>query len=875
MRIETLELRNFRRFREPLTLSGFSSGLNVVVEPNERGKSTLLEAMRAALFIRHSANTDLTRSYCPIGDNVAPQVALEFCVRGEKWRVEKQFLKSARVRLEGPGGRFESDAAEEQLQRLLGFERGNNKGTDLEARGALGLLWVEQSSALRVAEPGRLVRDNVRSALEGEVGAITGGRRFDLIRENVETVYGTLRTGRTGKSTGRLAAAEERAVEAGARRRAAEERSNALQTMLSALDAARSAKRLVERELGDEQQIALRTTLTGDLKLADTTTERLAAAKARHDASAADAARLVEALARIDAAEVALAAAEGALRAADQASSANNDDLKLASDREDLCRKELAEARAARATVEAELKRSRQVIERRQHDEAIRRALARKSSLQALEAELEAATEAASTPIPAAELAILKDLDRAVIEAGAVVAAGAVKLEIAVRDQTPLILDGRRVEPGHFEISEPTSIGIGEHADIRIIPPGAGAAKAGLASAEEELASALARHGADSYADALDRAARNSAASARATALRQQIQTLCTADPVISLSAGADALRAVQAPVDPADDLAEPAGDIKELETRLDGVLVAEREAIGRHETAIAQMREFETINLQRTGDLAGASRDRENAATQLASILTVTSKTELAEQLEQAQQETLRRLETLRDAEQAAQVFDVATLKRRIANIDAAATNAADRRMSLAETIAALTARIEIEGAKGVESQVAEAREDEVAAIDALARLRQEADTLELLRTTLREAQATASRTFLGPVTRRAVRYVNRILPDCDITFSEELGLTSITRGGVSEGCADLSLGTQEQLAVLTRLAFADMLLDKGDPVSLVLDDPMVYSDDARLETMTEILTEASERMQIILLTCRERAFRYVAGTRIPIGRD
>jgi len=81
--------------------------------------------------------------------------------------------------------------------------------------------------------------------------------------------------------------------------------------------------------------------------------------------------------------------------------------------------------------------------------------LARKSSLRALEAELEVATEAASTPIPAAELATLKDLDRAVIEAGAVVAAGAVMLEIAVRDQTPLILDGRRVEPGHFEISEP------------------------------------------------------------------------------------------------------------------------------------------------------------------------------------------------------------------------------------------------------------------------------------------------------------------------------------------------------------------------------------------------------------------------------------
>ncbi len=67
----------------------------------------------------------------------------------------------------------------------------------------------------------------------------------------------------------------------------------------------------------------------------------------------------------------------------------------------------------------------------------------------------------------------------------------------------------------------------------------------------------------------------------------------------------------------------------------------------------------------------------------------------------------------------------------------------------------------------------------------------------------------------------------------------------------------------------MLTRLAFADLLLDKGEPVSLILDDPLVYSDDARLEIMTDILTRAAERMQVILLTCRERAFRHVGGTR------
>jgi len=71
--------------------------------------------------------------------------------------------------------RRESDAAEEALQDLLGFERGNNRGSDPETRGPLGLLWVAQASALGVESPNRLVRDTVRGVLEAEVGAVTGG----------------------------------------------------------------------------------------------------------------------------------------------------------------------------------------------------------------------------------------------------------------------------------------------------------------------------------------------------------------------------------------------------------------------------------------------------------------------------------------------------------------------------------------------------------------------------------------------------------------------------------------------------------------------------------------------------------------------------
>ena len=108
--------------------------------------------------------------------------------------------------------------------------------------------------------------------------------------------------------------------------------------------------------------------------------------------------------------------------------------------------------------------------------------------------------------------------------------------------------------------------------------------------------------------------------------------------------------------------------------------------------------------------------------------------------------------------------------------------------------------------------------------------------------------------------------------MPGCTLSFDEELGLASVLRAGVDEACSDLSRGTQEQLAVLTRLAFADLLLEDGAPISLILDDPLVYSDDARFETMIDILQEAAKRMQVILLTCRSKAFRHVDAHRITL---
>ena len=76
----------------------------------------------------------------------------------------------------------------------------------------------------------------------------------------------------------------------------------------------------------------------------------------------------------------------------------------------------------------------------------------------------------------------------------------------------------------------------------------------------------------------------------------------------------------------------------------------------------------------------------------------------------------------------------------------------------------------------------------------------------------------------------------------------------------------------TREQIAILARLAFADMLKDQCLPALIVLDDALAFSDDRRLVRMVEILEEAAAHLQIIILSCREDRFTDIEATRLKI---
>ena len=75
---------------------------------------------------------------------------------------------------------------------------------------------------------------------------------------------------------------------------------------------------------------------------------------------------------------------------------------------------------------------------------------------------------------------------------------------------------------------------------------------------------------------------------------------------------------------------------------------------------------------------------------------------------------------------------------------------------------------------------------------------------------------------------------------PEAELRFDAEKVLpTALVRAGTEEDFDILAGGTQEQIALLVRLAFARMLANAGAPAPGILDDAIVHTDDDRIERM------------------------------------
>jgi hypothetical protein len=276
-------------------------------------------------------------------------------------------------------------------------------------------------------------------------------------------------------------------------------------------------------------------------------------------------------------------------------------------------------------------------------------------------------------------------------------------------------------------------------------------------------------------------------------------------------------------------------------------------------------------VRLAALVDRGAAERQRLTA--DLSAEREALSDEQLAEQLTEANASEARATVARDEARRAAQGLDETALTRRRDALLQRQNRMREDRLGLVQEIATLEERAKTLGGAGPAGRAEAAAETAESARITHAGLKEQAEVLSLLDRVIKDAQLEAARRYLAPITQRVAPYVTRLLPNASLAFSDDYKPRLLMRSGREEATDNLSKGTQEQLAVLTRIAFADLLIEKGKPASLVLDDALVFADDDRFETMLEILTEAARRMQVIILSCRTSAYRGLEAKRIVIG--
>ena len=181
----------------------------------------------------------------------------------------------------------------------------------------------------------------------------------------------------------------------------------------------------------------------------------------------------------------------------------------------------------------------------------------------------------------------------------------------------------------------------------------------------------------------------------------------------------------------------------------------------------------------------------------------------------------------------------------------------------SLREEISDLNGRISARSQEAVEEAWREIAEAGAAAASAAARLEREVALLQRLRAALEQARTEARDHFFEPVLRELRPLLELLFDDAAVVFDDKSLLPqTVQRDGQVEEVDRLSGGMREQLAVLTRLAFARLLAREGKPTPVILDDALVYSHDDRIEKMFDALHRQGRDQQILVFSSRQRAF-------------
>ncbi len=892
MKIRSIELENFRKFVRPVRVVGFGDGLNVLFGPQEFGKSTILAAIRGLLFERYRSKTEELRRMQPYDSNAAPVLAMEFDLADGRYRIEKRFLhREPYARLTLPGGaRIEGDPAEEELQRRLGFAEPGQRGANEASMGIWGALWVTQGSSVALPEMVEGSRRTIQECLESEVGALAGGARGQEVRRATADELGKLMGGR-GKPKGRYLEVLTQSV-------------NLRDELLPAL---RVRQQEIAAELDGLQRAEedLRRATATDEDEADR--KALAEAQGQRDAAM----RLAE---QVKAAEAALSLAEArAKQVEDEAGRRRNivEAIAAATAVVATTTELQTDARAREAALEAEAAKLRSAVqesETRQGDaeRAVQR-LRAAADLARLEEEilgLEGALQRASSAqtrvnqlagqidaikIDQSSLTRIQRAARQVQNARTALQALATRVtfEIDPSALDRITIDGRPLSgPGErVSVVDEARIEIAAVGRIAIQPmiKDRETLDRDLQKGERELERLLRAADVADPDEAEARFAERQRLAGAAEIAKAEVAAYAPGRPGLdpgpdALAAHAERLRARLSASLAELELSQAPGR-EEVERSLESTVAGAQALSVRVEEARGAAAAGESVLRSQqaksatahanhgaaTAELQRRRREQEAAIASESDEALNRRRDALRQALATAAAERERVARTAADA-------NLALIEARIQRLTAKQAQRRDNIEHLRSVIQGHRIRIGEREGEGIDERIARGERELAQMEEEKALLDREVRVLQLLDAELEAAERAAKERYMAPVVTRIRPYLQLLLPGAAIECDENFAITAIQRDGKPPELDRQSGGTQEQIAVLTRLAFAELLVDRGKPAAVILDDALVYSDPDRMERMFDILTHAARKAQIVILSCREALFQGLGANRLDI---
>jgi chromosome segregation ATPase len=860
VRLHSVKLTDFRGV-ESSEVQFEAPGVTVVVGPNEIGKSSIAEALRVVREFKSSSQHSSIKSIQPTHRDVGPEVSVELSTGPYRLVYTKRWIRkpSTELRILQPRAeQLTGDQAHDRVEQIF------DETMDADLWAALQQV---QGESLQQASLARVMP--LQTALSALADDTTSGTSHEDLLDRIEREFRRYYTA-TGKPTDVYAATIRELAEREEAVGAAEVALRAVDDVVDrherlSLDRARLETRVGEARV-EADELSAREDALSDLRR-------------EHEAATA----------RLGQSEIAVATARAAVEARAERVAEAQQRAQLSTTASDAWERAVAEhAEAVAQLAEYDAQRQdvtdeigdlrRQVIaaeqlvravRARDDAEVIRERLAGVGAATQRLEEAEAAL--ADNPVDAEIVERIADVQSRLLADRDAAAAGAARVTVEQLGDQAVQVDGEAVDGrATRDLTDTATVEVAGVVRVVVTPDdGAVRRRRKIEEREHQLAGLLAELGVDDLAEARRRSGERDEAQRSAQAATVERDTLLAGESVEAVRARLTAIDTSAADAPTKVSLDDARADLAGLTDRLDIAERAVTASLHERERVVARVGAVNERRLTTQTRAAGATAELERATARLSADREAHPDESLTTSLAAA--------EARRASDAAALEATRSTLRQHDADsLEILATNARELAKRLLDDLArhdaelvATSTELEVRGRDGLRDKLDTALSrlgDTRRVHDSLAA---RARAAQLLRSTMKAHRDSAQQRYVAPF-RQAVESLGSIVfgPDFSVEIGDDLSIRSRTSHGVTVPFDSLSGGAKEQLALIGRLATAQLVsADDGAPV--ILDDSLGFTDADRRRKLAAVINRVGSTSQIIILTCEPERFSDIGSAR------